>query len=77
MNIISIEIIFNGEVVKSASNMETVNELRKNGFEVRIVSEKQNWFWFYECERANKGSFFFLLVIANIIFHGLVFKCYL
>ena len=40
MNIISIEIIFNGEVVKSESNMETVNELRKNGFEVRIVSEK-------------------------------------
>ena len=40
MNLISIEIIFNGEIVKSASNMETVNELRKNGFEVRIVSEK-------------------------------------
>ena len=40
MNLISIEIIFNGEVVKSESNMETVNELRKNGFEVRIVSEK-------------------------------------
>ena len=40
MNIISIEIIFNGEIVKSASNMETVYELRKNGFEVRIVSEK-------------------------------------
>ena len=41
MNLINIEIIFfNGEVVKSASNMETVNELRKNGFEVRIVSEK-------------------------------------
>ena len=40
MNIISIEIIFNGEIVKSASNMETVNALRKNGFEVRIVSEK-------------------------------------
>lgn len=40
MNLISIEIIFNGEVVKSTSNMETVNELRKSGFEVRIVSEK-------------------------------------
>ena len=40
MNIISIEIILNCEVIKSASNMETVNELRKNGFEVRIVSEK-------------------------------------
>ena len=40
MNLISIEIIFNGEIVKSASNMERVNELRKNGFEVRIVSEK-------------------------------------
>ena len=40
MNIINIEIIFNGEIVKSESNMETVNELRKNGFEVRIVSEK-------------------------------------
>lgn len=40
MNLISIEIIFNGEIVKSVSNMETVNELRKNGFEVRIVSEK-------------------------------------
>ena len=61
MNLISIEIIFNGEVVKSASNMETVNELRKNGFEVRIVSEKQNRFWFYEYERANKGSFFFFV----------------
>ena len=40
MNLISIEIIFNGEIVKSASNMETVSELRKNGFEVGIVSEK-------------------------------------
>ena len=40
MNIISIEIIFNGEVVKSASNMETVNELRKNGIDVKIIKEK-------------------------------------